>query len=88
MNKRKRKIKYRSWLRGTREADLFLGNFIDKHIDILNEPLLKNFEEFIQNYSDPEIMSFVNEINVWPNDLKEELRDLFKKFIISDKKNN
>ena len=88
MNKRKRKIKYRSWHRGTREADLFLGNFIDKHIDILNETLLKNFEEFIQNYSDPEIMSFVNGINVWPNDLKDELRDLFKKFIISEKKNN
>ena len=32
LNKRKRKLKFRCWHRGSREADLLLGNFVDKYL--------------------------------------------------------
>ena len=70
MDKRKEKIKYRSWHRGTREADLFLGKFIDKYINDLNEILLTNFEDFINNYSDQEIISFDYDEHVNADDTK------------------
>tara|TARA_B100000029_G_scaffold505677_1_gene586762 strand:+ start:367 stop:633 length:267 start_codon:yes stop_codon:yes gene_type:complete len=88
MDKRKEKIKYRSWHRGTREADLFLGKFIDKYINDLNEILLTNFEDFINNYSDPEIISFVYGNQPWPEEVREELKYLFECFIKSQKRNN
>ena len=36
MEKYKNKLKFRSWHRGTKEADLLLGRFIDKYINIMS----------------------------------------------------
>ena len=37
MKKYKNKLRYRSWHRGTKEADLFLGRFFDKYVSKMSD---------------------------------------------------
>ena len=43
----KKQIIYRSMHRGTKEMDLLLGNFVNKHIDEFNITELKDLEELL-----------------------------------------
>lgn len=55
--KRKR-LRFRSWHRGTREMDLLLGRFADACLDGLTEPLLDAYDDFLSN-SDPDIYNWL-----------------------------
>jgi antitoxin CptB len=44
---RRRKLRFRSWHRGTREADLIMGRFADAHIDALSVPELDEYEHLL-----------------------------------------
>lgn len=46
-NRRKR-LHYRSWHRGTREADLLLGSFADAHLAGLDEAQLDRYEALLE----------------------------------------
>ena len=43
----KKQIIYRSMHRGTKEMDLLLGNFVQKHIDELNSTELKDLAKLL-----------------------------------------
>jgi len=51
----KKQIIYRSTHRGSKEMDLLLGNFVKKHIDLLNEIELKDLEKLL--FIEDEIIS-------------------------------
>jgi antitoxin CptB len=51
-------LRFRSWHRGTREADLLLGGFADRHLPFMTEAQLERFERLLEN-SDPELYSWV-----------------------------
>ncbi len=55
---RRRRLKFRSWHRGTREADLLLGGFADAHLDRLSDKELSAFEALLEE-SDPDIYDWV-----------------------------
>ena len=59
MKKYLNKLQYRSWHRGTKEADLFLGNFFDKYSNHFNTKNLKMYESFLNIINDDEIISMV-----------------------------
>ena len=44
-----KKLKLRSWRRGTREMDLILGQFADKNLNRLKMPELNLYEQFLSN---------------------------------------
>tara|TARA_B100001996_G_scaffold357395_1_gene321315 strand:+ start:414 stop:665 length:252 start_codon:yes stop_codon:yes gene_type:complete len=44
----KKQIIYRSNHRGTKEMDLLLGNFVEKHIDSFNDSELNDLNDLIQ----------------------------------------
>ena len=44
----KKKLKIRSWRRGTKEMDLILGQFADNNIDNLREPDLFSYKELLK----------------------------------------
>ncbi len=44
---RRRRLLFRSWHRGTREADLIMGRFADAHIGQLNEAELNEYEHLL-----------------------------------------
>ena len=43
----KKQIIYRSMHRGTKEMDLLLGNFVNKHVDELNSTELKDLAKLL-----------------------------------------
>ena len=46
MKKYKNKLKYRSWHRGTKEADIFLGRFYDNYVSKMTKEDLILYETF------------------------------------------
>lgn len=44
---RLRKLRFRAWRRGFKEADMVLGNFADQHLDKLDTGQLDKFEALL-----------------------------------------
>ena len=56
-NKIKR-LRFRSWHRGTREMDLIMGSFADKNLPDLSDDELESYEEIL-TYSDPDLYNWI-----------------------------
>ena len=56
--KRKRLI-FRSWHRGTREMDLIMGRFADRHVPDFTDQELDLYEEVLQN-PDPDLYDWIS----------------------------
>ena len=46
-NARLKRLRFRAWHRGTREADYLIGGFYDRHAAAWDEPSLRWFEALI-----------------------------------------
>ena len=55
---RRKRLRFRAWHRGTKEADLLLGPFADANLDSLDEDGLARFEALLA-HADPEIMDWI-----------------------------
>lgn len=55
---RRKRLRFRCWHRGSREIDLLLGRFADRHLDALNPSELDQFEALLSE-SDPDIWDWV-----------------------------
>src|SRR5690625_2247879 len=51
---RRKKLRWRSWHRGTREMDLLVGGFADAHLDKMSEEQLERFEQLL-DMPDPDL---------------------------------
>ena len=51
---RRKRLRFRCWHRGSREADLLLGGFADAHLDRLDAPQLARLERLLE-CDDPDI---------------------------------
>ena len=47
LDERRRRLLFRSWHRGTREADLIMGRFADAHIGSLTDAELDEYEHLL-----------------------------------------
>jgi antitoxin CptB len=47
LDDRRRRLLFRSWHRGTREADLIMGRFADAHIEALGDADLEQYEHLL-----------------------------------------
>ncbi|MDR3515016.1 MAG: succinate dehydrogenase assembly factor 2 [Azospirillaceae bacterium] len=56
---RRKRLIFRSWHRGTREADLLLGNFADSHLRHLDAAQLDRYEALLSE-SDPDLYDWIN----------------------------
>jgi antitoxin CptB len=54
LDKRRRRLLFRCWHRGTREMDLILGRFADAAIESLSDPELAELERLIE-LPDPDL---------------------------------
>ena len=84
MKKYLNKLKYRSWHRGTKEADLFLGNFFDNNIKYFTNEKLKMYEHFLNVVNDNEIIPMVKGKIQWPDNVPIEIINLLEKYIKSE----
>ena len=58
LSARQKKLLFRAWHRGTREADLMMGRFAERHIEHWDETHLDLFEEFLDE-ADADIFDWV-----------------------------
>ncbi|HEX8232114.1 MAG TPA: succinate dehydrogenase assembly factor 2 [Caulobacteraceae bacterium] len=75
---RLRKLKYRAWHRGFREADLILGPFVDKHAAGLNLAQLAELETLMEA-PDPLLYGWITGAPA-PRHLEGEVLDLIRRF--------
>jgi antitoxin CptB len=56
-DQRLRRLRFRAWHRGTREADLLIGGFFDRHHESWGEPEMAWFEALLEQ-QDVDIMAW------------------------------
>lgn len=64
---RRKRLRFRAWHRGTKEADLLLGRFADANLDGFDDDGLARFEALLAR-SDPEIMDWMTGAAEPPDD--------------------
>ena len=64
---RRKRLRFRAWRRGTKEADLLLGPFADANLDALDADGLTRFEALLAR-PDPEIMDWMTGAAEPPDD--------------------
>lgn len=55
---RRKRLRYRSWHRGTREADLLLGRFADAHLAGMDDAQLTRFDALL-DVPDPDLVDWL-----------------------------
>ena len=75
----KKKIKYRSNYRGTKEMDKILGAFTKTYIDEFSVKDLQNLEKLLE-VDDTNLYNFLNGIKTDVIIEKNRVSDLFKRF--------
>ena len=83
MKKYLNKLHYRSWHRGTKEADLFLGNFFDDNKDKISKIGPVHYETFLNAINDGEIMHIIKGKFNWPDNVSIEIINLLEDYIKS-----
>jgi len=78
-----RRLIYRSRYTGTKETDLLLGGFADRHLGGLEESLLDEYEALIEN-SDPDLYMWISGRRPVPPEWDGEIMRLLKSFKIDD----
>lgn len=68
-------LKFRAWHRGTREMDLLMGSFADKHIDKLAWADLLTFYEILL-HQDPDVYDWILGRKVAPAELHSNVLTL------------
>jgi len=58
LDRRRKRLVFRAWHRGTRETDLILGRFADAHVAGFSEHELADFERILE-IPDPDIFAWV-----------------------------
>lgn len=75
---RLKRIKYRAWHRGTREADYMIGCFFDRYGETWNEAELDWFEKLLDE-EDVDIIGWALGSLSVPADYQGEQMDAFRK---------
>ena len=75
----KKKLTYRAAYRGTKEMDILLSSFVDKHINSFDESLLRELDHFL-NFEDEIILNFYNKGFIQNKIDKNKISKVFKNF--------
>ncbi|MBM3503271.1 MAG: succinate dehydrogenase assembly factor 2 [Alphaproteobacteria bacterium] len=82
LDERRRRVRYRSWHRGTREMDLLLGGFADRHLATMSADDLEAFERLIA-LPDPDLYAIYRRLEAPPEAVEGPLLNLFLNFKIA-----
>jgi antitoxin CptB len=76
---RLKKLRFRAWHRGFREADLILGPFADAHLEQLSQAQLDSFEALIDQ-PDQDLYGWITGALATPEAFEGEVLDLIRGF--------
>ena len=65
LDERRRRLLFRSWHRGTREADLIMGRFADVHIETLSDAELGEYEHLLDAL-EADLLAWVTGVSAVP----------------------
>lgn len=65
----RKKLIFRSWHRGTKEMDLLMGSFADKHVPGMNAKELEEYEAILVE-NDPNLYNWISGNEEPPEDLR------------------
>ena len=77
----KKKLIYRSNYRGSKEMDLLLSKFVEKHINNFNENELSELDKFL-DFEDDVILNYYQRDIVENNIDKNKISKIFKNFFV------
>lgn len=76
---RRKKLRFRSWHRGTREMDLLLGRFADRHLQTLSDEELDVYSVVLR-CPDQDLYDWVTGKSPWPEPLRHTLTQRITRF--------
>jgi antitoxin CptB len=76
---RRKRLLFRSWHRGTREADLILGSFAELHLADFDEAQLDCYEALL-DWPDPDVMDWISGRAVPPPECDNDVIGLLLAF--------
>ena len=76
---RRKRLRFRSWHRGTKELDLLLGRFADAHIGTLDDVQLDDYDALLSE-SDPDLYNWIAGLEAVPKDQKSTVLKLIIEF--------
>jgi antitoxin CptB len=76
---RRKRLLYRAWHRGTREADLILGYFAESHLADFDAARLDAFEALLER-PDAELFDWINRVAAPPPEFDTEVTRLLLAF--------
>ena len=77
----KKKLIYRAAYRGTKEMDILLSSFVNKHIDLFDKNHLLELDKFL-NFEDEIILNFYHNNVVKKNIDENKISKIFKNFTL------
>ena len=80
---RRKRLRFRSWHRGTREMDLILGRFADAHIAAMSPEQLDRYAALLEN-SDPDIYDWLTARTVPPPAADTDVLELLRRFRVHE----
>lgn len=75
----RRKLGFRAWHRGTREADLLIGSFADRNLAAFDGKMLAQFERLLAE-NDPDIYDWMTGRRDVPPEHDNEVTHLLREF--------
>jgi antitoxin CptB len=75
----KKKLIYRAAYRGTKEMDILLSSFVNKHIDLFDKDHLLELDKFL-NFEDEIILNFYHNNVIKKNIDENKISKIFKNF--------
>jgi antitoxin CptB len=75
----KKKLIYRAAYRGTKEMDILLSSFVNKHIDLFDKNHLLELDKFL-NFEDEIILNFYHNNVIKKNIDENKISKIFKNF--------
>ncbi len=84
--KRRRKLAFRSWHRGMREADLILGPFADAELGVLTAAEIDQYERLLET-PDTELLPWLTGERALPADERQGILLRIREFLRSSTQN-
>lgn len=74
---RRKRLKFRSWHRGIKEADILLGSFADKFLDQMTEKQLDKYENLLRE-PDSDLVAWITGDRLPPQKFNNDVMALLK----------
>lgn len=83
LDAKRKRLRFRSWHRGTKEMDFVLGHFADKHVDGFSQKELALYDRLLNN-SDPDLYNWLAGNEPVPPSEDNDVMQKFLKFKLAE----